>query len=200
MIAFIAAEPFEIAPLERRRTSQAWLCLARGPGFKLARAAAQTAAAQRPSAIVSVGLCGALTADLRAGDIVVDTAACQPRNTPPHKSGKVVSQDRVAVTPAEKRQLAQHGIAVEMESAAVRQVAGQHNIPFYSVKVVSDLADEQLPLDFNAYRDEDGRFRKSRIALAALSRPWLLPRLIHVQRNAQQAVEKLGEFLVHCEF
>ena len=200
MIAFIAAEPFELAPLERRRSTQDWLCLARGPGFKLAEAAARQAAAQHPTALISVGLCGALAPHLKVGDIVIDDQARQPRTQQNFTSGKIISQDRVAITTAEKAALALQGIAVEMEAQAVRQVAAQHQIPFYAVKVVSDTARQQMPLDFNAHRDADGRFRKSSIALAALLRPWTIPGLIHLRKNAQQAAGKLGEFLVHCEF
>jgi adenosylhomocysteine nucleosidase len=200
MIAFVAAEAFELAPLEARRTTQDWLCVHAGPGFRLATEAAERAAAHRPAALVSVGLCGALRRDFQAGEIVVADDGGLPRSGRPFRRGRMVSQDRVAITRAEKETLAAQGDAVEMESAAVRAVAARHAIPFYAVKVVSDAAEETLPLDFNLYRDRDGRFRKPRIALAVLARPWLLPDLLRFQRQANLAAAKLGEFLADCEF
>lgn len=200
MIAFVAAEPYEYAPLERRRTCPDWFCLAEGAGFQMARRAAERAVARRATALVSIGVCGALDPALRTGDIVVDASGGEPRTRRTFAKGRVVSQDRVAVTAREKRELAGQGIAVEMESAAVRAVAQQYHLNFYSVKAVSDIASDEMPLDFNAYRDAEGRFRKARIACAALARPWVIPRLMHLQKNAAAAAEKLGEFLVHCEF
>ena len=200
-IAFIASGAFELAPLELRRGGRDWVCVARGPGWRLARMAAEEAAAQGPlAAMVSMGVCGALADDLRPGDIVVDTEGRAPRCNLAFRRGRVVSQDRVAVSVEEKRRLALQGIAVEMESASVRAVAERNGVPFYVVKAVSDTAAETLPFDFNEYRDEDGRFQIRRIGLAALCRPWLIPELMHMRRQANFAAGKLGEFLGHCEF
>ena len=200
-IAFIAAMDFELQPLERRRQGQDWVCVAHGPGFKLARAAAEEALTKGPlTAMVSIGVCGALAGDLRPGEIVVDTEGCQLRCPMAFRSGRVVSQDRVAVSAEEKRRLALAGVVVEMESAAVRDVASSSGVPFYAVKAVSDTAGQTLPFDFNAYRDSDGRFSAGRIGLAAMLRPWLIPELMHMRKQANLAAEKLGEFLVHCEF
>ena len=200
-IAFIAAMEFELQALKRRRQVQDWVCEANGPGFVLARAAAERALARGPlAAMVSMGVCGALAGDLRAGDIVVDTDERELQCSMAHRRGRVVSQDRVAVSAEEKQRLARDGVVVEMEAAAVREVAARNGIPFYAVKAVSDTAGETLPLDFNAYRDGDGRFSTGRIGLAALRRPWVIPELMHMRRQASFAAEKLGEFLVQCEF
>ena len=116
--------------------------------------------------------------------------------------GDVVSVDRVAITVRDKCELraATGAAVVEMESAAVAQKARQWAVPFGCVRVVSDAAGEDLPLDFNLYRDADGRFERTRIALAALGRPLtVLPGLIRLGRHCHQAAERLGEFLANCE-
>ena len=116
--------------------------------------------------------------------------------------GDVVSVDRVAITARDKCDLrASTGAAVvEMESAAVARKAREWDIPFGCVRVVSDVAGEDLPLDFNRYRDQNGRFDRTRIALAALGRPFtVLPGLMRLDRNCRRAAERLGEFLANCE-
>jgi adenosylhomocysteine nucleosidase len=108
----------------------------------------------------------------------------------------------VAVTAAEKRDLRDRtgAIAVEMESAAVAAKAREWGVPFRCIKVVSDTAREDMPLDFNRYRDAAGRFSRGRIALAALGHPFsAIPGLLQLDRNCRKAAEKLGEFLADCQ-
>ena len=116
--------------------------------------------------------------------------------------GGVVSVDRVAITAQDKCALrvSTGAAVVEMESAAVARKARQWAVPFGCIRVVSDAAGEDLPLDFNLYRDADGRFERTRIALAALGRPFtVLPGLIRLARHCSHAAERLGEFLANCE-
>jgi hypothetical protein len=178
-----------------------WLLVANGPGPRLAEAALDA----RPwnvDGLMSVGFCGALDPMLHVGDIVVSGEA--PKGTRPlFFRGEVLSQDRVAVTSEEKRRLraASGAAVVEMESAAVAFRARQWGVPFRCVKAVSDEAGETLPLDFNRYRDRDGRFQLARIGFAALGRPvGALPGLNRLSRNCRRAAESLGEFLANCQY
>ncbi|HEY2842715.1 MAG TPA: hypothetical protein VGJ09_03660 [Bryobacteraceae bacterium] len=176
-----------------------WLLVANGPGPGLVERALE----RKPDVdrILSVGFCGALDPALQIGDIVVSGefpegigASCV--------HGDVASLDRVAVTAKEKRDLraSTRAAVVEMESAAVARKAREWNVPFGCVRVVSDVAGEDLPLDFNRYRDADGRFNRARIALAAMGRPFsVLPGLLRLDRNCRRAAERLGEFLANCQ-
>jgi hypothetical protein len=86
-----------------------------------------------------------------------------------------------------------------MESAAVAAKAREWGVPFRCIKVVSDIAQEDMPLDFNRYRDSAGRFSRSRIALAAMRHPFTaIPKLLRLDRNCRHAAEKLGEFFADC--
>ena len=88
-----------------------------------------------------------------------------------------------------------------MELAEVRKIAGEWGVPVRAIRVVSDTAAESLPLDFNRYRDAQGRFSRGRITLAALGRPWqAIPGLLRLNRNCNMAADKLGEFFAASEF
>ncbi len=180
------------------REKNRWLLIANGPGPRLV----ERALGRKPEVdgILSVGFCGALDPALEIGDIVISGEV--PKAFGRCVQGDVASVDRVAVTAREKRELraATGAAVVEMESAAVAQKAREWNLPFGCVRVVSDAAGEDLPLDFNRYRDVDGRFKKARIALAALARPFtVLPGLMRLDRQCRQASERLGEFFANCE-
>jgi adenosylhomocysteine nucleosidase len=165
-----------------------WWFVANGPGRPLVEEA--LARKTDVDGIISTGFCGALDPALRVGDIMTGME-------------RIASVDRVVVSAEEKRALRQKtgAAAVEMEAAAVARTAAQWGIPFRCVRVVSDIAAEDLPLDFNLYRDAAGRFSRTRIALAAMLRPFsVMPRLMRLDRNCGIAAEALGEFFANYEF
>jgi len=191
-----------------------WLLVANGPGPRLV----QQALARRMNVsglktdtigptvnlagVISTGFCGALDPALQVGDIVVGGDSPVQSNRP-FVRGEILSRDRVAVTSAEKAAIrAKTGaVAVEMESAAVALKAAEWGVPFFCVRAVSDTAADNLPLDFNLFRDAEGRFSRGRIALAAMARPFsVMPGLLDLDRSSRRAAEALGEFLADCRF
>lgn len=188
------------------------LLVADGPGPKLASAAAAAALAAAPHpviAIVSIGLCGALDPALRVGDILVadelETAHGRyrlqvPERFGPAAVGGLLSLDRFLVSAEEKAQgHARQALGVEMEAGGLVQLAEARGLPLFAIKVVSDEAHENFAMDFNDYRDADGRFALRRIALAALARPFsALPAVIRMGRNSKLGSERLGAFLADC--
>ena len=192
----VASESREVANIAPK---QGWTLLASGPGSRLVKEALRDC--KPADGIVSVGFCGALDPLLKVGDIVVSGEGVEsPRS---FVRGEIVCADRVAVTATEKRALRRRtgAIAVDMESAAVAAKAHEWGVPFRCIKVVSDIAGEDMPLDFNRYRDSAGNFSRVRIALAALRRPFTaIPGLLRLDRNCRQAAQALGEFLADCKF
>lgn len=160
-------------------------------------------------AVVSVGFCGALQPGLQAGSIIVpaevqdaatgDIFPCADLSLPAARDGRLLSQNRVACTAAEKAQLGQSGaLAVEMEASGVALRANKANLPFSCIKVVSDRVEESFGFDLNAVRSSSGRIVRGKIVNYALTHPALIPELFRLRRRAQDAARALGEFLVSC--
>ena len=201
----VRALPWQGAAFSREAVwkNSRWLLIANGPGPRLVERALdrRNDGKHAVDRILSIGFCGALDPTLQIGDIVVSGEV--PIGLEGSSvQGDVVSVDRVAFTAREKSDLraATGAAVVEMESAAVAQKAREWDVPFGCVRVVSDVAEDDLPLDFNRYRDVDGRFERTRIALAALGRPFtVLPGLVRLDRDCRRAAERLGEFFANCE-
>jgi adenosylhomocysteine nucleosidase len=177
-----------------------WMWIANGPGTRLVEEALKNRT--QVSGIISTGFCGGLDPALTIGDIVVDSGATLPRKYPPTaRLGKILSSDRVAVTSVEKLSLHHQtgAMAVEIEAAAIARKASEWGVPFYSIRAVSDAADVDMPLDFNLYRDADGRFSLGRIAVAAARSFTAIPALLRLNRHCQMAAESLGEFFADCQ-
>lgn len=192
---------------------QASLLVANGPGPKLAgRAAAVAKEHEELKGLVSTGFCGALDPAFEAGDILIathilggdgtETPVQWPAAAPGSaKSGKLLSMDRVAGTAAEKSALRKSAAdAVEMEAAGVAARAAEYKLPFYCIRVVTDTAQESLPLDFNRMRDTEGRFNRTRIVAAAIRRPLVFPQLLDLNRKCRDAAQALGDFIADTRF
>ena len=71
-------------------------------------------------------------------------------------------------------------------------------VPFYCVRVVSDLADEAFFIDFERCIMADGRFNVPRLVMQALAHPARgFPELLRLQRRTADAAKKLGDFLAN---
>ena len=190
------------------------LLVANGAGARLAGEACEVAwMKHRAQALVSTGYCGALDPRLGAGEVFVANEveapetglrfkARAPECQRPHASGRLISVDRVVQTREEKKKLRTTGaLAVDMEAAAVGQRARAWGVPFYCVRSVTDLAEENLRLDFNAMRQKDGSLSTARIVWAAARQPRELgPEVFNLYRRSRLAARTLGDFLAECHF
>lgn len=168
------------------------------------RAFAAVLVAPRPSAICNIGFCGALDEKLQVGDIVIATEVREDSRTlstcipcaPEAMRGAVISIDHVAQTAAEKSRLRATGASiVEMEAAGVARAAEDLSVPFYCVRVVSDLATETFATDFNAALRPDGRFSPLRLIMQLK-----LEELLRLKKRTELASKKLGDFLAETSF
>ena len=184
------------------------LGIANGAGAD--RAFAAVILAGEVSGVCNIGFCGALDASLEIGDVVVAAgvddgtelhAAADPKG-PAAPLGVVASVSHIAATAEEKRALRAKGASiVEMEAAGAARASEDLGVPFYCVRAVSDLADEDFANDFNAALGKDGRFSLFRLVTGALRSPSTRFReLMRLRQRTALASKKLGDFLANCSF
>ena len=86
--------------------------------------------------------------------------------------------------------------AVEMESEVIQGICHERGIPCATVRVISDAAHEDLPLDFNQLAKPDLRLDYGKLLWAVAKAPGKIPALLRLQRNSTQAAQRLAEALV----
>ncbi|TVR96971.1 MAG: hypothetical protein EA406_10705 [Rhodospirillales bacterium] len=143
-------------------------------------------------ALVSFGVAGALSKELRPGTLILpdavvcasgrrfsvdtpwrDRVAASLSTTVPVFFGCIAGSRQPVSTATAKLALAAAGggVAVDMESEAVAVVAARHGCPMIAVRAVADPADRAVPSWMSACVDAQGRTR----TLAALRRLALSP-------------------------
>jgi len=112
----------------------------------------------------------------------------------PARVGGVVTVPRVLCRASEKAALgAETGaIGLDMESAAVGEAAQERHIPFLSVRAVSDLVDEDLPLDFNVFLKPGGWIRG---IWACMAHPSCWGDMNRLRKQSAAASGRLTRFL-----
>jgi adenosylhomocysteine nucleosidase len=213
----VAALELELAPL-RRRMMQDLTLLVTGEGPDNARRALAASLEQtRQPAVIAIGFAGALSPQLRVGDLVVVTAiggshALAPsprflsaaqglaeRDSSIHFGAAVTTPD-VICSADEKRQLATEmsawsPLCVDMESAGFVAACSETGIPLLIVRSISDLYDEDLPVDFNRCRGEDGRISRLRVIREVALKPSAVRPLIELGNRSRLCAERLADFV-----
>ena len=172
-----------------------------GMGQRNAEAAVRRFLANQPAELVlTCGFAGGLHPDLVLGAVVyetVDEELATRLAQAGAKSGKIFCADRVAVTVAEKQALRKTtgSDVVEMESAAIQSVCRELKIPCATVRVISDTAGEDLPLDFNLLYRPDMALDFGKLGWTIAKSPWKIPGLMRLQKRCQFAAGQLAAVL-----
>jgi adenosylhomocysteine nucleosidase len=166
---------------------------------------AGAAIAGRPlRAIVAAGFCGALSPDLRVGDVVCaeevreestgERFAADPDllAAAPGRRGALVSARRIARTPEDRARL--DGLAVDLESAALARAAARAGVPFLALRAVTDETRHRLP-DFDGLMDAAGRLAPGAGLLHFVLHPREIPALLRLAPAARTAGRSLREAL-----
>jgi len=113
------------------------------------------------------------------------------------KPAKFFCADRIATTVDEKRKLRAEtsADAAEMESEAIHDVCRERGISCATVRVISDTANEDLPLDFNQLFKSDMSLDYGKLAWAIAKSPGKIGALLKLQKRIRFAAEQLADIL-----
>jgi adenosylhomocysteine nucleosidase len=182
-----------------------------GIGLVAAEAAARALVDAGASALMTFGMAGGLDPALEAGSVVLPcelistdgtrfaasrswrervAAAISPLRAV--SEGNLFTSARAIDTPADKTAAfrATGAAAVDMESAAVAAIAGNHNLPFIAVRVIVDTAADMLPRAVvNASRA--GRVHIGRLIAGLVVAPGEIAALIRLAQRYRIAMRSL---------
>lgn len=154
-----------------------------------------------PERVLTCGFAGALNPEFKVGDVLFDEDYDAGMSQALLSSGAIPAKFycsvRVAVTAPEKAELwrTTGADAVEMESSVIRSLCRERGIPSATVRVISDAANEDLPLDFNALMTSEQKISIPKLMARLLKSPGSIPRLMELQRNTRFAAQRLAEVL-----
>jgi adenosylhomocysteine nucleosidase len=151
--------------------------------------------------VLSCGFAGGLNPYLKSGTVVFATDE-DAGLTPMLLSAGACPvtfycSSRVATSVTEKKRLWEEtgADAVEMESEIIRAICKAHGIPSATIRVISDAANENLPLDFNALMTSDQKLNYLKLICTLVMSPGKIPALLRLQRQTQIAARNLAGVL-----
>jgi adenosylhomocysteine nucleosidase len=151
-----------------------------------------------PRVLLSVGLAGSLVSQHHVPDIiiperVIDDATGRAFSTA-HGAGILVTSSKVAGK-IEKAELASRwsAIAVDMEAAAVAEIAQSRGYQFAAIKAISD--DATTEMDFVGRFVEPSGFRTGAFLAYIAPRPRLWPAVRQLRINSERASSNLSSTL-----
>jgi hypothetical protein len=212
--AVVAAMPIELAPLIGNSASRRVngvdlfdlpnaLVAVGGIGEKFARRAAEVAVQYgEPKGLISAGVVGAISPALKVGDVgrireVVDVATGV--RYPSSNGGNWVlatSREVSGVLGKQNLQRKYGADVVDMEGAAVAQVAKEHGLEFLGIKSISDDASFEMP-PLARFIDENGRFATRKFLMYVALHPKWWATLGKIKKNSELATAYLCKELEH---
>ena len=192
----------EAAPFQKISTSKPNVAvLVTGIGTKNAEKSVSGFLANASSSLVlTCGFAGGLNPDLALGTVVFasdDDSLSGKLAAAGAKPAKFFCATRIATTAEEKQELRRTtgADAVEMESKAIHELCRKRGIPCATVRVISDTANEDMPLDFNQLSKSDLSLHYGKLGLAIAKSPGKIGALLRLQKQTRFAAERLAEVL-----
>ena len=175
--------------------------IAAGMGAERVTLAVQAALQHGPvTELISIGLAGACTPHLSAGQVieaseVIDVRTGERFRTEGTQEAIVVTTDSIASV-AEKARLhaAYNASMVDMEAATVARLAGAHGLTFRAIKSISDAHDFELAA-LSRFADERGHFRSGAFALYTALHPHTWAKTMELGSNSKRALVALHQIL-----
>lgn len=160
------------------------------------------------SGVISIGIAGGLSPDLRPGHVVigsevvigteryetdVDWLQRMWRAIPRSKPGIVAGSDSVIMHRPEKTALYERtgAVAVDMESHIAARAAHQYKKPFAVLRVVCDPGDRTLPPAALIAMKPDGSVDTQAVLRSVIAHPQQIPGLLYLARDSATAFRTL---------
>lgn len=160
-------------------------------------------------ALLSFGLAGGLSPDLKPGDLLINGCVHLPEGgeiaadaglietlkslLPSTRMCPAAGVDAPALNPADKAKLASQGAGcVDMETHGVALAAREAHMPWAAVRAIADDADTALPGWAMGLVRPDGSVDDLRAALALLRKPWDLPLALRLAAANAKALRALA--------
>ncbi len=161
-----------------------------------------------PSILLFAGFAGALQHAVHVGEVIlarevldmagrVWPASALVAAVPGARAGRLLTASRFIGDPVEKLALgAKHdALAVDMESAAFAERCTERVVPWACLRVISDDVSTPFITEV-AGLVEDGRVALGRVLWLLLRKPWLLPKLLRLQRQTRFAARRLADAVI----
>lgn len=131
-----------------------------------------------------------------AGEVVATAVRVAEQAGLPAKTGPFVTVPWILWRSSEKRAVADEtgAIGVDMESAVLAETAAGRNVAFAIVRSVSDLVDEDLPVDFNLFLGPHGWARGLAACVAA---PSCVGGFLRLRTQMRTASDRTSRFFAH---
>ncbi len=200
------------------RYSETILIAYAGAGPDNARKASDLLIAEGARQLISWGCAAALTSHLKAGDFVLAASIVTQdhqkldadRNWHTHvrellsdtlviHTGTLAESTRIISASTEKRQLHANTAAdaLDMESAALADIAVQNKIPWLVIRTIVDPVDMDLPAIIDQSMNNEGEIIIPRLLLKLLQKPSEIPGLIRLGINFNAATKTLKSIARH---
>ena len=188
-----------------------------GIGHAAATAAAQALVDAGVTALMSFGMAGGLDPELPPGSVVIpremlsgdgeryavcrawrEQVAIAVGSVRAVAEGNLLSSAHALETPADKAAAFRNtgAVAVDMESAAVAQIAARHNLPFIAVRVIVDTAADALPRAVVA-ASRAGRIRFARLIGGLILAPREIAAMVRLAQRHRIAMHSLRAISAH---
>lgn len=194
------ALPEEAKGFQRRNLSAVRVVVTGMGRANTERALAAALMETNPGLVLTCGFAGGLDPALALNTVLFetkDTALAERLSGAGLRAARFHCASRMAVTAAEKASLRREtgADAVEMESAHVHRLCLERGLPCATVRVISDTADEDMPLDFNRLTTPEMKMHFGRLALAIGKSPTKITALLRLQRQTAAAAGALADAL-----
>ncbi|MBT5257396.1 MAG: hypothetical protein HOL75_00615 [Nitrospina sp.] len=174
-----------------------------------------------PSLVLSIGYAGGLDLKLKVGDLVIadkiveiDQANSFAKSFPVNSQqedlfkmltsqkklmiyqGTLLTANQVISGSSAKQELgsSHKALAVDMETSSLIAHCIEKNIPFVSLRAISDTMEQSL-INTNSFVDSEGKISKVKAGWYAATHPNVIKNLISLRSQSQKATANLTESL-----